>query len=123
MRARRIPDVVLVEEENRPELRVLKRRPGLVQPLAPEPREVDALLPVDGHRGPARGDVHRWAPPLSFFSMTLWRACSRTRCSFRTNKWFSSQHRAMAGSYKESRHVPKEGTRRGRNHLTTDRYL
>ena len=47
---------------------VPERRPRLLQPLAPQPGEVDSLLPVDGHRRAARGDVHGLAPPSSSVS-------------------------------------------------------
>ncbi len=57
VRARDVADVVLVEEENRAQLGVAQRRPRLLQPLAPEPGEVDPLLPIDRHRRAARGDV------------------------------------------------------------------
>ena len=68
VRARDVADVVLVEEEHRAERGVPQRRTRLLQPVAPEPGEVDPLLPVDRHRRAARGDVHRRAPPSSSVS-------------------------------------------------------
>ena len=68
VRARHVADVVLVEEEHRAERGVPQRLPRLLQPIAAELGEVDSLLPVDGHRRAARGNVHWRAPPWSWLS-------------------------------------------------------
>ena len=64
VRARDIADVVGVEQQHRPQVGCLEGRLGAVEALLPQPREVDALLPVDGARrvGGAAGaasHVHR----------------------------------------------------------------
>jgi hypothetical protein len=47
MRTRDVADVVRVEEQHGTEIRRLERRLGAVEPLLAQPREVDALLPVN----------------------------------------------------------------------------
>jgi hypothetical protein len=62
VRAGDVADVVGVEEQQRPEVGGLERLLGPLQALGAQPREVDALLPVDGHRRAARCDVHARSP-------------------------------------------------------------
>src|SRR4029078_10481758 len=58
VRARDVANVVLVEQQQRADVRGAQRCPGLLEAVGAEAREVDALLPVDRHRGSARCDVH-----------------------------------------------------------------
>src|SRR6185369_4746303 len=58
VRARDVANVVLVEQQQRADVRGAQRCPGLLEAVGAEAREVDALLPVDRHRGAARCDVH-----------------------------------------------------------------
>ena len=60
--ARDVADVVGVEEQQRPQVGGQQRLLGLAQSLGAQAREVDALLPVDGHRRAARSDVHARSP-------------------------------------------------------------
>src|SRR5262249_9144501 len=52
VRARDIADVVLVEEEHRSEIGLPQGGPGSLEAVGAELREVDPLLPVDGHGRP-----------------------------------------------------------------------
>ena len=66
VRARDVADVVLVEQQHRAQVGLAQRRTRLLEPVAPQPGEVDPLLPVDRHRGAARGDGHVQLLPRSF---------------------------------------------------------
>ena len=59
VRARDVADVVRVEEQQRAEIGGLEHPARAGEPVGPQAREVDALLPVDGRRRATRCDVRQ----------------------------------------------------------------
>ena len=57
VRARDVADVVRVEEQQGAEIGRLECGPRALETIAPEPREVDSLLPVHAHDRALGGDL------------------------------------------------------------------
>src|SRR5919199_299023 len=59
VRARDVADVVLIEQQDRAEVRRSQCGTCPLEPIAPESREIHTLLPVHPHRGTTRSDQLR----------------------------------------------------------------